>query len=490
MAGALLAGRLVLAPIFLIAALAKLADLPGSRRAARDFGVPARLAGVVSVVVPMLEASIAVTLVPRASARWGALVAMVLLIAFAGVIGQATMRGKRPDCHCFGQLHSAPAGPPVLVRNAVLAALAGFVAVAGWHNAGISATHWVTTLTATQGVGLIAGVLLGAGLAFLSWFSVQLLAQNGRLLARVDALEARVGGVAASQSDGSAPDGLPLDSQAPTFSLPMASGATGGLGTLLKRAERVMLVFSDPACGPCTALLPEIADWQGDDHFGVSIALISQGDSAAARARAEEHGLADVFLDEGGSVSRQYGVRATPSAVIVDRRGRIASSLAGGAEAIRGLLREASAAVSVVGQPVPEFTLLDLDGHIRSLAEACGRRTLLLFWNPSCGFCRQMLGELRALEAEWGEEGPGLVMISTGSVEENRALGLRSTVLIDPAFTVGKALAATGTPNAVWLDADGNVASDVAAGIDQVLAIARSDAQSVTSLSLRDGSYA
>jgi hypothetical protein len=81
-------------------------------------------------------------------------------------------------------------------------------------------------------------------------------------------------------------------------------------------------------------------------------------------------------------------------------------------------------------------------------------------------------------------------MISTGSVGENRALGLRSTVLIDPAFTVGKALAATGTPNAVWLDADGNVASDVAAGIDQVLAIARSDAQSVTSLSLRDGSYA
>jgi hypothetical protein len=35
--------------------------------------------------------------------------------------------GHGPDCRCFGQLHSVPAGSKTLVRNGVLAALAAFL---------------------------------------------------------------------------------------------------------------------------------------------------------------------------------------------------------------------------------------------------------------------------------------------------------------------------------------------------------------------------
>ncbi len=40
MATALLIARVLLAAVFLVAGLAKLADLAGSRQALRDFGVP------------------------------------------------------------------------------------------------------------------------------------------------------------------------------------------------------------------------------------------------------------------------------------------------------------------------------------------------------------------------------------------------------------------------------------------------------------------
>ena len=68
---------------------------------------------------------------------------------------------------------------------------------------------------------------------------------------------------------------------------------------------------------------------------------------------------------------------------------------------------------------------------------------------------------------------PRLLVVSTGSVEENRALGLRSPVVLDSAMSLGQQFGAMGTPMAVLLDAEGRVASDVAAGAAAVLALAR-----------------
>jgi uncharacterized membrane protein YphA (DoxX/SURF4 family) len=50
MGAAILALRVVLACVFLIAGVAKLADLAGSRRAVVGFGMPERLAGVLGAV--------------------------------------------------------------------------------------------------------------------------------------------------------------------------------------------------------------------------------------------------------------------------------------------------------------------------------------------------------------------------------------------------------------------------------------------------------
>src|ERR671913_1629028 len=141
---ALLIARLVLAGVFTLAGVAKLADLKGSRQAIRDFGVPSAIAAPLGLVLPLGELAVAATLLPASTAWWGALGALGLLSVFVVGISINLARGRTPECHCFGQLHSAPAGWKTLARNGVLAAVAGFVLWAGYKGgAGPSALSWV-----------------------------------------------------------------------------------------------------------------------------------------------------------------------------------------------------------------------------------------------------------------------------------------------------------------------------------------------------------
>ena len=126
-----LALSLLLAGVFAVAGVAKLRDAEGSRQALEDFGVPARFSRVGGVLLPLIEIAVAIALMVPATARWAALAAAALLAAFMVAIANAMRQGRAPDCHCFGQLHSEPAGRSTLVRNAVLLAMAGIVAAFG-----------------------------------------------------------------------------------------------------------------------------------------------------------------------------------------------------------------------------------------------------------------------------------------------------------------------------------------------------------------------
>jgi hypothetical protein len=182
MDAALLIARLVLAAVFTLAGVAKLSDLKGSRRAIVDFGVPSAIVAPLGLLLPLAELSVAATLLPASTAWWGALGALALLSVFVVGITYNLARGRKPECHCFGQLHSAPAGWKTLARNGVLAAIAGFVLWAGYEGgAGPSALSWVGALSAAQLLALLGGVVVLALLAGQWWFLVHLLRQNGRL---------------------------------------------------------------------------------------------------------------------------------------------------------------------------------------------------------------------------------------------------------------------------------------------------------------------
>jgi thiol-disulfide isomerase/thioredoxin len=98
--------------------------------------------------------------------------------------------------------------------------------------------------------------------------------------------------------------------------------------------------------------------------------------------------------------------------------------------------------------------------------------TLVVFWNPECGFCEQMLSELREIDAAHSGR---LVVISTGSLEDNRAIGLRAPVLLEDGFVTGDRLGVAGTPSALLVDPRGRLVSEVAVGSDAVIALASPD---------------
>jgi thiol-disulfide isomerase/thioredoxin len=300
--------RLLLAVVFLAAGIGKLLDLEGSRRAVRDFGVPEGAAKFAGAALPVLELLVAVALVFVPTARWGALAALLLLAAFIVGIGRALARGEQPDCHCFGQIHSEPAGPLTLVRNAVLAACAAAILAYG---SGPAIDTWINDHSAA----VLVAVALGICAAIAVVYALSLRGDVRRLgrdleTARKSAAQGRAG--------------LPVGYDAPDFTLPALEGEQVALTSLIGRGKPVLMVFMSPWCGPCASLMPRIHQWQQGLSERLTLAVISMG-TAEQNAAFEEQGIADVLLAQGMEIADMFGIAGTPSAVFVSRDGKIAS---------------------------------------------------------------------------------------------------------------------------------------------------------------------
>jgi peroxiredoxin len=503
MGAAVFASRLLLFATFAVAGGAKLADRSGSRKALIDFGVPLPLAGLLGLLLPLIELAAAVALLPTATAWFGALGALGLLVLFIGAIAVNLARGRTPECHCFGQLSSAPAGRSTLVRNALLAFVAAFVLWAGPVHPGPSAVGWIADLTVAQSLGLAGGLFVVGVLVVETWLLSHLLRQQGRLVLRLETLERSLAeGAAALPVPGvpvETPAGLAVGTRAPGFKLAGLHGETATLDALLAAGRPIVLFFTNPQCGPCQSLMPEIGQWQRD-HAGVlPIAVISEGSAGDNRAKSAEHRVTQVLLQKKREVADAYQASGTPGAVLIGSDGTIKSPLALGVDAVRALMTRAlngaaptSAVLATapengrgngggpsapnsstrIGQPAPLMKLKSLEGQTISFEAFRGRSTLLLFWNPGCGFCQNMLDDLKAWEANPAAGSPQLLVISSGTPESNRAMNLRSPLVLDTGSDVASAFAAHGTPMAVLLDPEGRVASDVVAGAQAVMALA------------------
>lgn len=339
MDAAVLLARAILAAVFAIAGLAKALRRIEFRRTLADFGLPAVLVPTFAVALPAAELlSAALLLSPRAS-HWGAAIALGLLTTFIVAISVNLWKGRRPDCRCFGQLRPARVGAATLARNAVLASCAGLVLAAEPGQGGGVGTG----LAALLGVSPSAMALGAATLVVLaaeSLFSWQLYTQQGRLWLRLDEVERRFALPSAPRMDGPASgQGLPVGSPAPSLEVTGLSGARVPLDTLFHDATPVLLLFSDPQCHPCAALLPEVERWQTTYRGRLRVVVLSHGSEEANRRVAELHQLADVLIQPRNEVSDAYGVNGTPAAVLVRADGTVGTGVAMGREAIVDLLR-------------------------------------------------------------------------------------------------------------------------------------------------------
>ncbi len=461
MGATLLGFRLLLAAMFATAGAAKLVDIGSFRQALTEFGIPRRAAGVAGPLIPVAELAVAIALIPRATAAPAAGAGALLLAGFNAATTSAILRGRRPECHCFGRLHSAPAGAGTLARTLALLALAVFVAAAGWNGAGLSATHWVTRLPAAGLAAIVAGVLtVAAGVLIVARSALAGTGSAGAIQAPQSPRRIRRRPPLAAEPFPAF--GLPLGSAAPTFELPGVDGRRHSLRSLQAGGARpLLLVFIDARCRACDRLLPALAEWR----HRLPIAVIASGDHERIRAIVAEHGLSDVLLQERREIAESYRVPGTPMAVLIGPEGTIASPTLASTEAIAALLTEAispaPAPPPAVGDPTPPLTLPDLQGAPVALADLAATPTLVIFWSPTCERCQRMLLGLQTLEQELPPGAPRLVVISDS--DEVRSQGLSSTVLIDPDREAMRRFGARGTPMSVLI-ADGRIATSVAPG--------------------------
>jgi hypothetical protein len=116
----------------------------------------------------------------------------------------------------------------------------------------------------------------------------------------------------------------------------------------------------------------------------------------------------------------------------------------------------------------PEFSLNDLNGLEVSLHGLLsqGSTVVAIFMDPDCDACDAMLPNVEL----WQKAllpATELIIISRGPVEQNIAkFGNRSirNVLVERAREISNAFRCPGTPAAVWISADGRVASSLAMG--------------------------
>ena len=495
----LLLVRLALFVVFAVAGGTKLADREGSRHALMGFGVPEGLAAPFAWLLPIAEIIVAIALLPLSTAWFGSIGALVLLLAFLVGIGVNLARGNAPDCHCFGQLHSEPVSWKVFARNVVLAALAIFIVALGRDNVGLSATEWMNDMKVGELLSLAFSVFAAAMLVPVLALLRKGMKQQTTLLETVAAMkkvieEDYAEPLPVEREDAVPPvEGLPVGALAPVFSFPLLDGGQLSLADLLARGKAVLLIFVSPNCSPCKSLLPNIRAWQRDYGDFLTIALLSKGAEKEVRSKIAKYDATYVLLQGESSIADDYQAKWTPGAVLIDLSGKIASPVTSGDAAIRALVTHAVATAGnqngvtngarpqiklgnslfKVGEAAPRFALPDLAGNEVNFGDLLNRETLLLFWNPTCGFCKGMADDLKRWEAKANSNAPQLVFVTTGDTAgvKQESETFRSLFLHDPDMDIAPLFGANGTPSAVLLAADGSIASSLAVGERNILAL-------------------
>jgi peroxiredoxin len=342
---------------------------------------------------------------------------------------------------------------------------------------------------------IVTWVLLGlllVGVLSMAWSLLHVLRQHGRLLLRVEALEARIG---TDEAPGQAElAGLLPATLFPPFLLPSLDNGEVALEQF--RGERVLLVHWSPDCGYCRQIAPDLARLQeGLRKRKTKLVLVSYGSPEANRTLVEEHGLTcRVLLQPDRATVEGFAHMGTPVAYLLDEKGRIAKPVAVGARDVPELAAHAAGHHSRLqterpmsesriereglkaGTPAPPFELPTLRGETASLAEQRGRRVLLVFSDPDCGPCESVLPELARLHRERRSDGLEIIMVSRGALEENRrkaeAFGIDFPVVLQSGWKLSKKYGIFATPIAFLINEEGVIERDVARGPSEILSLA------------------
>lgn len=140
--------------------------------------------------------------------------------------------------------------------------------------------------------------------------------------------------------------GLKAGTVAPDFLLPRIDG--GELSLEDVRGQRVLLVFSDPNCGPCDELAPHLQELHLE-RSDLAVLVISRRDAEATAAKAAALGLTfPIVMQKQWEISLQYGMFATPIGYLIDEQGIVVKDVAVGVEPILALAAGSPSATTLM----------------------------------------------------------------------------------------------------------------------------------------------
>ena len=468
------------------AAIGKFLDLEGAEKSVKAFGTPADLARTFAILIPFAELVFAVCLLFTATSWLGAIGVFGFLIIFIGGMISQLAQGNAPDCHCFGAIHSEPVGKKGLIRNGIFALLALFLIAQGKENQGLSFSQMTNEFALQFIFGLAIFGLLIAVIFYLKRISEQ---QN-QIMRRIDVLElvSQDGKQVERENVGSPLDALPIGAFAPDFVLPNVRGREVALEHLLMDGKLLLFFFVGPNCVPCAELLPEIVNWQNELGKRFNFVFISSG-NAAENSKKFGESFKNILLQKEREVSETYYAVWTPTVLVVNSEGIIASRPAVGDGAIRELIEKIKAENSAeyfvlpnghghehgkppkIGEDVPQFSLLDLQGNEFTTKDFQNRKTLVTFWSMTCSHCQNMMEELKNWDKTKGADAPDLLVFSDGEIAEHQELNLNAPILLDKGYKTAEKLGMSGTPSAILVNEKGKIISETAIGAGNIWAL-------------------
>jgi len=481
----LLLVRILLAGIFALAGVAKFIDLKGSEKAFQDFGVPKSLAMPGAVALSVAEIAIAALLLFVETSWFGAVAALALLLLFIGQMIYQLARGNAPDCHCFGQLHSEPVSPISILRNVLFAVPAGYLVFSGRAGQGVGFSDpRLDVMQLLFGVTIVS--LLMAAIFYLRTIS----AKQDNILKQIEVMElvARDGGSVEREELSHPHEGLPIGAVVPDLTMQDLTGANVSLADVRADGLPVLFMFVSSTCSPCKSLVPEFEQWQQELKGKVRFVFVSSGKLSDNADKFGDELSKHLIVEETRAFADLMKAKWTPTAILMDANGRVASHASAGDTAIRTLVEHIKsedlsrefahftnghnhAGTSKVGEPVPEFSLPDITGTEITSEYFRDRKTLVAFWSLDCGYCDRMIDELREWDRTKGMDEPGLLVFSDGDVKANAELSLASPVIVEDGNDTATKLGMFGTPSAVLVNENGVIVSETALGASDIWAL-------------------
>jgi len=166
-----------------------------------------------------------------------------------------------------------------------------------------------------EGIWLVSYVTLWLLLLALGLVVVSLLRNVGLLATAVKQLQT------------GAQDTLTLEAGALVPELPLTALAGQATSLAAQRGAPVVVMFVSPGCGPCHDLLLALHQWMPilpDLLPATQPVLVSLGDVTATQTLLEEvpFRVGPVLLADAAAVKERWGVRSTPTIVLLDAEGR------------------------------------------------------------------------------------------------------------------------------------------------------------------------